>query len=162
MRNCLLELKPNPLKHANKHQRSMGSFSLWRLPGSFAWGNIPAYVPNLSDFNAENTEQARDISVVIPTEQFNVVLPASFCPISTAESTTDPPQPEKALQCQTTTLIWTTPSQGRPTKHISSTSLLWHVALSWLVVVCLLPRCTCWVQTTTVLPLPFQSNAKLA
>ena len=33
-----------------------------------SWGEVPAYVPRLTDRNAEATDKARDISAVMPTE----------------------------------------------------------------------------------------------
>ena len=72
---------------AKKHGRIQSLEIAWNFP----WGDVPAYVPNMSDFYAEATEQARDISVVIPTERFKVVLPASFCPRSTPKSKPDLP-----------------------------------------------------------------------
>ena len=77
---------------SKKHGRIQSLETAWNL----SWGDIPAYVPNLSEFNAEATEQARDISVVIPTEQFIVVFPASFCPRSTPKSKPDPPPEERS------------------------------------------------------------------
>ena len=89
-------IKSKPIKAcklaAKKHGRIQSLETAW----NFAWGDIPAYAPSLSDFKAEATEQARDISVVIPTEQFNVVLPASFCPRSTPKCKPDPPPEERS------------------------------------------------------------------
>ena len=46
----------------------------------FSGGVVPAYAPCLKDLNAEATDKARDISAIVPTDKFKVLLPASFCP----------------------------------------------------------------------------------
>ena len=57
---------------AKKHGRIQSLETAW----IFVLGRSTSIRAN----NAEAPDKARDVSVVIPTEKFKVVLPASFCP----------------------------------------------------------------------------------